>query len=222
MTTIRLVLADDNMVVRLGIAQILATEPDLDLVGEAANGQEVLELVRIHRPDVVLLDVRMPGSGGLDVIARIATMARVLMLTQSEDRGHVGAALRDGARGYLVYGSFDAAALAAAVRTVVAGGTVLSDGILAHVMGDGAAAPPVPPTLCPPRFGLSVREHEVMDLVAAGHNNSDIANRLFLSYKTIKNHLNRIFPKLGVTTRSEAISLWLGARPSALPPVRQP
>lgn len=218
MTALRLVLADDNMVVRLGISQILATEPELDLVGEAADGQEALDLVRAQRPDVVLLDVRMPGRGGLDVVAEIATMSRVLMLTQSEDREHVDVALRDGARGYLVYGSFDAAALAAAVRTVVAGGTVLSDGVLAHVMGDSGPARPTAGGQL--RLGLSAREHEIMELVAAGHNNSDIASRLFLSYKTVKNHLNRIFPKLGVTTRSEAISLWLGARPPVLPPVR--
>jgi len=217
---LRVVLADDNMVVRLGLAQILATEPTLELVGEAANGQEAVELVRQHQPDVVLLDVRMPVRGGLDVVAEIAATAQVLMLTQSEDRAHVEAALRGGARGYLVYGAFDAAALAAAVRTVVAGGTVLSGEVFPHVLGPAAATPspadrPSPTAMsgAPERAGLSAREREIMDLVASGYNNSDIAGRLYLSYKTVKNHLNRIFPKLGVTTRSEAIALWLGARP---------
>lgn len=212
----RVLLADDNMVVRLGIAQILATEPDLELVGEAVNGDEAVTLATTHAPDVVLLDVRMPGRGGLEVVAELAQLSRVLMLTQSEDRADVDAALRCGARGYLVYGTFDAAALAAAVRTVIAGGTVLSDQVLAHVMsGSSDVAPssrhPDPAV----RNDLSAREAEIMDLVASGLNNSDIATQLFLSYKTVKNHLNRIFPKLGVTTRSEAIALWLGNRPPA-------
>ena len=143
------------------------------------------------------------------------------MLTQSEDRDHVSVALQAGARGYLVYGTFDAAQLAAAVRTVMAGGSVLSDDVLAYVLtGQASAAPdPRPETAVATdtHHGLSVREREIMDLVAAGHNNSDIAERLFLSYKTVKNHLNRIFPKLGVSTRSEAIALWLGARPPTMP-----
>jgi DNA-binding NarL/FixJ family response regulator len=203
---VRVVLADDNMVVRLGLAQILATEPGLDVVGQAANGDEALALVEAHAPHVVLLDVQMPVRGGLDVVGAIAATSRVLMLTQSEDAAHVDAALRGGARGYLVYGSFDAAELAAAVRTVAAGGSVLSGELLQSVLAPAPAAHPGVGT------ALSARERELMDLVAAGLSNNEIAAQLYLSYKTVKNHLNRIFPKLGVASRGEAIAVWLGNR----------
>lgn len=219
---LRVLIADDNVVVRLGLVQILETEPLLTLVGQATNGDEALALAQAERPDVVLLDVRMPVRGGLDVVGEIAAITKVLMLTQSEDSDHVQRALGDGASGYLVYGTFDASSLSAAVRTVAAGGTVLSNEVLPHMLNGARAASadlgPEPAlsarTSVQERCGLSARECEVMDLVAAGCSNAEIASRLFLTYKTVKNHLNRIFPKLGVTSRSEAIVLWLGARPS--------
>lgn len=215
--TVRLLLADDNPIVRFGLAQILAGEPDVEVVGEAENGASALELTERLRPDVVLLDVRMPVLGGLDVLDDLVALAGVLMLSQVEEPATVVDTVRRGAKGYLVYGAFGAEALVHAVRTVARGGTVYSPGLVAALSGASAAPHPVSePASDQPAWALtllSARECEVMVLVSRGVSNQDIAARLFLSYKTVKNHLNRIFSKLGVATRSEAIALWVGTVP---------
>jgi DNA-binding NarL/FixJ family response regulator len=209
---LRLVVADDNPVVRAGMSNLLATVPGLDVVGTAADGREALELVERLRPDLALLDVRMPQIDGIAVAQAIASTVPVLMLTHSDEPEVIAAALAAGARGYVVHSEFDVDEIVSAVRTVAAGGVHLSPaagGILA-----AAAARSIGPALATvtgsaQTWGLSAREQEVMDLIAEGKSNGQIAKECYLSEKTVKNHVNRIFAKLMVTSRAEAVSRWL-------------
>lgn len=198
---------DDSEVMRRGIRSLVETDDDLDIVAEAGDGEEALAKVRQTRPDVVLLDVRMPTRDGISVVREISEISRVLMLTFSDDSDVILGALEEGAVGYLVHGTFDAAGLGAMVRAAAEGTGSLSGPALAALRrGRSASAAPSPRE----RFDLSHRQAEVMDLVAAGKANGAIAKELFLSEKTVKNHINQIFAKLGVTTRAEAIVAWLG------------
>ncbi len=211
---LRLVIADDNPVVRAGMANLLDTVPGLDVVGSAADGREALVLVERLQPDLALLDVRMPQLDGIAVTQAIAATVPVLMLTHSDEPEVIAAALAAGARGYVVHSEFDVDEIVSAVRTVAAGGVHLSPAagsILAEAAahrvaaGGGRSSDAV---LADP-WGLSTREHEVMDLIAQGLTNTQIARECFLSEKTVKNHVNRIFAKLLVTSRAEAVSKWL-------------
>ncbi|HET8615215.1 MAG TPA: response regulator transcription factor [Actinomycetales bacterium] len=212
---LRVVVADDNPIVRMGLVQLLGASGRIDVVGEASTGQQALEAVEQHRPDVLLLDVRMPGGDGLDVLPEVAAQTRVLMLTQTDDDDTIVDALRRGAVGYLVYGQFDPTSLAVAVLGAARGEAALSPVAGRAVQRSLMRPVPVEPLADDPArhvpwAQLSEREVEVMTLVAAGLTNTEIATRLFLSVKTVKNHLNRIFPKLMVTTRSQAIARWVG------------
>lgn len=204
---IRVLVTDDNAVVRGGLVAVLSTVPDIEVVGEAATGQEAVERTQVLTPDVVLLDVRMPVLDGVAAASTIAKRAAVLMLTYSDESDIVVAALRAGASGYLLHGSFEPAGLADAIRTVHAGGTVLSDTASASVV---AAIRDAPTTPQGSEHGLTEREREVMELVARGRNNTDIARTLYISGKTVKNHINHIYAKLGVTDRTAAVAAWLG------------
>ncbi|GAB3676922.1 response regulator transcription factor [Angustibacter aerolatus] len=210
---LRLVLADDNPVVRTGMANLLATIDGLDVVGVARDGREAIELVEQLHPDLALLDVRMPQVDGIAAAQHIAATVPVLMLTHSDEPEVIAAALAAGARGFVVHSEFAIDELVAAVRTVAAGGVHLSPsagailaGAAALSMAGGNASAATGPAQT---WGLSVREQEVMDLIAEGLTNSQVASRCYLSEKTVKNHVNRIFAKLGVTSRAEAVSLWL-------------
>jgi DNA-binding NarL/FixJ family response regulator len=223
---LRVLLADDNPLVRLGLSNLLETCPEIAVVGVASNGREAVELATRALPDVVLLDVRMPEVDGIAAAAALSPRTAVLMLTHSDSPDVVSAALRAGARGYVVHTEIEVEELIVAIRTVARGGTYLSptagsavtDYILAGGAGQGAGPPggdgrppPGGPAL-PPVAGahdLSPREVEVMGLVAQGLTNRQIAAQYFLSEKTVKNHINRIFAKLAVASRAEAVSLWL-------------
>jgi DNA-binding NarL/FixJ family response regulator len=157
----------------------------------------------------VLLDVRMPRRDGISVAAELAGRMRVLMLTFSDEPATIRDALRAGAIGYLVHGQFDADDLVGAVVGAAAGTGVLSPPAMAVLRETMATPPPVDDRRDRASFGLTEREQEIMDLVAAGLRNGEIARRCFVAEKTVKNHLNRIFAKLGVDGRSEAIVLWL-------------
>ncbi len=221
--SLRVVVVDDNPVVRMGLVQLLEAAGTIDVVAEAGDGQQALEQVTRHRPDVVLLDVRMPGVSGLDVLATLAALTRVLMLTQTEDDETIVTALRAGAVGYLVYGQFDPSSLASSVAAAARGESVLS-AVAGRAVQRSLVAPERPAVTAAEaaRYGLSEREVEVMALVSAGLTNPEIAARLFLSVKTVKNHLNRIFAKMTVTTRAQAIARWVGTEDPSTSPAGRP
>ncbi|WP_030339334.1 response regulator transcription factor [Streptomyces californicus] len=270
---LRVVVADDNPVVRAGLGVLLSGRADIQVVAEAADGREAYEKTLRHRPDVVLLDVRMPGVDGISALPHLAGIAPVLMLTYSRESEIVHESLRLGAGGYLVHGEFTADQLVQAVRDTKDGRAhftaTAADALLAHMRqgvvperaplpeGVGSAltaptAPPAAPEAPAPASGstrqrsrqhaeslshlqpavgqssqsgglsnapnrqhyrLSSREVEVMDLIASGMSNQQIAATCFISEKTVKNHINRIFTKLHSATRSEAIAHWLGTAP---------
>ncbi|WP_434595712.1 response regulator transcription factor [Streptomyces sp. A5-4] len=285
---LRIVIVDDNPVVRAGLTALLGGRDDIEVVAEATDGSQALAVAQRHRPDIVLLDVRMPGVDGLSVLPYLVGVAPVMMLTYSRESEVVREALRLGAGGYLVHGEFTADQLVGAVRDIRAGRahftTSVQDALLAHVRGGclqeearplpgglgtvyatgvpyagtgyapgvnatahpGGAhdsgprvsnswrhrekpshvqsnvgqsstersraqqAPPAPQSHNRRNHGLSSREVEVMDLIATGMSNQQIAATCFISEKTVKNHINRIFAKLHSTCRSEAIAAWGG------------
>ncbi|MFI1868178.1 response regulator [Streptomyces jumonjinensis] len=291
---LRVVVADDNPVVRAGLTALLQGRPDLDVVAEAVDGRQAYEAVLRHRPDVVLLDVRMPEVDGISALPRLVRLAPVLMTTYSRESEVVHEALRLGAGGYLVHGEFTAEQLVSAVHDIRAGRPAFSHSaaaaLSAGVLGGPAARPPVRPAGSPPeapgavpdppgylpasqneispadRTGwravsqarptsqsmhdahagvefrefaqqpslteanvghsslrpdaatgprgviteLSRREAEVMELIASGLTNQQIAASCFISLKTVKNHINRIFAKLNAASRGEAIAIWHG------------
>ncbi|QNN54160.1 response regulator [Nocardioides mesophilus] len=226
---VRVLLADDNAVLRMGMASLLASDPRITLVAEAENGLRAVELAEEHRPDVVVLDVRMPEMDGVAAAARMPSGTRILMLTYSEEPEVITTAMASGAHGYLVHGAHSPEEILDAVMSAARGMSVFGPAASAVLLDParraavppgsgpalpGAAAPPTGPgspaaALRARRYGLTPREVEILDLMAEGRGNRDIAKDCFLAEKTVKNHINRIFTKLGVTTRGEAISLWL-------------
>jgi len=283
---LKVVVADDNPVVRAGLTALLSGRADITVVGEAADGRQAYEVALQHHPDVVLLDVRMPGVDGISALPYLVQIAPVVMLTYSRESEIVQEALRRGAGGYLVHGEFTADQLVAAVRDIKEGrahftptaagallaqlrqeqspvGAPLPEGLgradaTAYentVPAPSYAHPEVPtrtgnldpsgiptPTISSEnlsqmqpdvgqsssgwmsgrpvapdrsRFQLSTREAEIMDLIASGMNNQQIAATCFISEKTVKNHINRIFAKLHSTSRSEAAAKWLGTAPGS-------
>lgn len=203
MAPIRVVLVDDHPVVRSGLRALLESLPDFEVVGEATDGEAGVREVVLTKPDVVLMDIRMPGIDGLEATRRIresASDVAVLVLTMFDDDDTVFGAMRAGAQGYLLKGA-DQAEIDRAIRAVVAGEAIFSPGVAQRVLGYFAAPPPV----AEPFPELTAREREVLDLMAAGHRNQAIADRLFLSPKTVANHISSIFVKLAVADRSAAI-----------------
>jgi DNA-binding NarL/FixJ family response regulator len=293
---LRVVVADDNPVVRAGLGVLLSGREDIEVVAEAVDGRQAYDMAVQHRPDVVLLDVRMPGVDGISALPHLVRVAPVMMLTYSRESEIVHEALRLGAGGYLVHGEFTADQLVQAVRDTKSGrahftataanallahmrqgtapqgqplpeglGTALTTGVPsprpgydgpsagvaqqdgAHAHGSGPEmVPPAPqpartaqglshlqpvvaqsslngtPGRAPNRqqYGLSSREVEVMELIASGMSNQQIAATCFISEKTVKNHINRIFTKLHSGSRSEAIARWLGTAPTGGPGAR--
>jgi DNA-binding NarL/FixJ family response regulator len=230
--SLRVLVADDNPVVRAGLTALLDAQPDIRVVAEAPDGDEALTLAAHHHPDVILLDARMPGTDGLTALPELARLAPVLMVTYSTEPEVITEAAHRGATGYLIHGDFTTTELIEAVRATAARDTPPPPPVQSSSL-----PPPRPyefPSHLQPRmaqsskarfaratafgrrppghrdFGLSSREVEVMDLIASGMNNRQIAAACFISEKTVKNHINRIFAKLHSASRSEAIAHWLG------------
>jgi DNA-binding NarL/FixJ family response regulator len=211
---VRVVVADDNFVVRRGLASLVESGGHV-VAGEACDGDEAVMLADRLRPHVVLLDVAMPGTDGLSVLPKLVSMARVLMVTDTDARHVVDQALRAGATGYLVYGQFTPVELLDAVAATAAGRARLSPSAVDALVESLRTSQLRRAEPVAGNHGLSQREAEIMEHVVRGRGNAQIASTLFLSEKTIKNHINHINAKLGTRTRAEAIALWLGlASPS--------
>lgn len=203
MEPIRVLIAEDDALVREGTRQILEREEDLEVIGEAADGKEAIELIGSLRPDVAIVDIGMPGLSGVDVTRRSKTDypdIPILVLTVHDDDAYVYAILQAGAAGYLlkdVHGS----ELVQAIRSVRAGEPVLHPAITRKILSrfQQAAAP------APDRSGLTEREEDVLRLAARGLSNKEIASELGLSARTIQVHLGRVFKKLHVASRTEAV-----------------
>lgn len=214
---IRVMVVDDNPVVRSGLVALLEISDDIEVIAEAGDGGRAVELAGHLAPDLVLLDVRMPLVDGVEAVGLLSPATKVLMLTYTEDPDVIRAAIKGGATGYLVHGAFTAEELEAAVRGAVAGTVNPLSPVAVSAVLDAVKSAPDPsevsahdPVLLRAKLGLSAREADVMERVAQGKTNGDIAKELFLSEKTVKNHVNRIYAKLGVENRAAAIALWLG------------
>lgn len=218
---IRVVIADDNQVLRMGLVSYLALCEDIEVAGEAADGKTALEEVKRHRPDVLILDVRMPQLDGLGVLEHLDGDVPVLMLTNSEDPAVIQGALRRGASGYLVYPHAEVTEIDEAVRKVARGDLVLGSQAAQHLVSVMPEDEDDGPLSAAQRglvrkYDLSDREVEVLDLVARGRSNSEIGKALFISDKTVKNHLYRISTKLGASSRIEVMGIWRGDREAQL------
>jgi len=201
---IRVLVADDHPAFRAGLQLMLADAGDLEVVGLAENGDQAVELAEPLRPDVVVMDLRMPGLDGIGATRRLLELdpaVGVVVLTMFEDDDSVFAAMRAGARGYLLKGA-EQDEILRAIRAVAAGEVLLGQSIARRVIehfssGDGSARAAFP--------ALTERERQVLDLIAAGKGNAVIAHELVLSLKTIRNHVSNIFTKLQVADRAAAI-----------------
>jgi len=207
--TVRVVIADDQGMVRSGFTTLLNSEPDIEVIGEAVNGQEAIARAAQLRPDVILMDVRMPVLDGLQATREITAMPgapKVLILTTFDLDDYVYQALRWGASGFLLKDA-SAQELADAVRIVAAGDALLSPGVTRRLIAEfarmGAPRGPSRDSL----DGLTERECEVLALVARGLSNAEIARRLVVAEQTIKTHVSRILMKLGLRDRTQAVVL---------------
>ena len=202
MRPIRLLVADDHPVVRDGLRAMLATQPDMELVGEAATGTEAVELARALRPDVVLMDLQMPKLDGPAAIATLRQQApevRVLVLTTFGTDADITRAVDAGATGYLLKDA-PREQLFSAIRAAARGESVLSPSVATRVLGRMRA---------PAEEALSPRELEILGAVARGLSNKDIGRQLYVSEATVKTHLLRVFSKLGVDDRTAAVTVAL-------------
>ena len=202
--TIRVLLADDHPVVRRGLAALLGTLPDFEVVGEAVDGEEAIREAQLTRPDVVLMDVRMPGTDGVAATRRLRETvpdAAVLVLTMYDDDATVFTAMQAGARGYLLKGA-EQDEIADAIRAVVRGQAIFGPGIASRLL-DHFANPPTPAE--DPFPELTPREREILELLAGGRRTAEIAGTLHLSPKTVSNNLTTIFAKLEVADRTAAV-----------------
>lgn len=211
---IRVLLADDHTLFRRGLASLLAEQPDLEVVGEAASGEEAIERARELMPDVVLMDVRMPGLGGLEATRRLKDempYVKILILTVSEDEEDLFAAMKSGAQGYLLK-NIDPDDLVTAIRQAERGEAPLAPSMAAKILREFSGTAPRPgPTLTP-------RERQVLELVARGDANKEIARHLQISENTVKNHLRNILEKLHLQNRVQAVMYALREGLIAPPP----
>jgi DNA-binding NarL/FixJ family response regulator len=202
--TIRIVVADDHGIVREGLGALLAARPGFDLVGTASTGAEAVRAAVTLRPDVLVMDIQMPGTGGIEAtreISRVAPDVAVLMLTMFDDDESIFAAMRAGARGYVLKGAAPDNVIRA-IAAVAAGEAIFGPGVAKRAL-DYMSGPRRDATVAFPE--LTAREREVLDLIAAGLGNAAIATRLGLATNTIGNHVTSIFAKLQVASRAEAI-----------------
>jgi DNA-binding NarL/FixJ family response regulator len=206
--TVRVLLVDDQPLVRSGLRVLMADHPDLEVVGEAATGAEALRLVGEVSPDVVVMDVRMPGMDGIEATRRItagSAMTRVLVLTTFDEDDYLYGALRAGASGFVVK---DMALddILAAIRVVAAGDALIAPSATRRLIAGFAERPAAAPERSPrPIAGLTQREREVLALVGRGRSNTEIAEDLFITVATAKSHVSRLLTKLGARDRVQLV-----------------
>ncbi|PTX97792.1 response regulator transcription factor [Opitutus sp. ER46] len=208
MKKLRILLVDDQSLFREALRTLLCLQPDFEVVAEAENGERALALAQAHRPDVVLMDLRMPVLGGVEATRRLlATMptARVVVLTTFEEDEEIFAAMRAGALGYLLK-ACSAERLCGAVRAAAQGTSVLEPSVAARLMAGLAPAAATRPAPAPVALPdpLSEREHDVLRLLAAGCSNKEIGARLNIAEGTVKNHMTNVLGKLGALDRTQA------------------
>lgn len=207
---IRLILADDHAVVRSGTRELLERYSDLDIVGEAADGEEAVRLTHELQPDVVVMDVRMPKMSGVEATRRIKEESpdvRVLVLTAHDDDEYVFALLQAGASGYLMK-TAEIDELVRAIRTVAAGQSMLAPTVAGKVVAQFTSGKPLPEGTSSTQNqydGLTERELGILKLVGKGLSNKQIGKEIFISDRTVQAHLSNIFSKLGVSSRTEAV-----------------
>lgn len=218
MDRIRVLVVDDNFVARRGLRSFLQAEADIAVVGEASTGRNAIDWIKDNPADVVLMDVRMPDTNGIEATSRILKMrpeTKILMLTVVDEQATLLRALLAGAKGYLVYGRFTPEELVKAIRVIAAGGSVaipplaqpLLENIESHLseVKDISEMESLEP--------LTAREKEILGLIAVGRGNREIAASLGIEEKTVKNHINNIYSKLQIKSRYEAISYMLRRSP---------
>jgi DNA-binding NarL/FixJ family response regulator len=209
---IRVVVADDQALVRSGFTMLLSGESDLEVVGEAANGAEAVALVASERPDVVLMDVRMPVMDGLEATRRISSDpslsdTKVVVLTTFDLDEYVHDALRAGASGFLLKDTLPSDLLQA-VRVVAAGDALISPKITRRLIAEFARRPePGNTTVSAALDSLTQREREVLETIARGHSNAEIAEQLYVSHATVKTHVSRLLMKLGARDLAQLVML---------------
>ena len=204
-STIRILVADDHTVFREGLLAVLGREPDMEVVGEAATGKEVLERATELMPDLILMDIQMPHVNGIEATRRILETnphVGVVVITMFEDDDSVFSAMRAGARGYVLKAA-EPAEIVKVVRAVAVGEAYFGSEIARRLMDFFSAPKPASPEEAFPE--LTAREVEILDLIAHGHSNAKIAARLFVSPNTVRNHISHIFGKLQVADRAHAI-----------------
>jgi DNA-binding NarL/FixJ family response regulator len=210
---LRIVIADDQAIVREGLVQLLGGLDEIEVAGAAADGEQALALVAEHHPDAILLDLHMPVLDGIGATRRLVAEhpeVAIVVLTTYVDDESVREALRAGARSYLTKDA-DRGDIAAALRAAVGGMSVFDPRVHATLLAATSAPAPsasaaAPPRVADPPDGLTQREVEILALIAGGLNNAEIAERLFLSNHTVKTHINRIFAKTGSRDRVAAIA----------------
>ena len=211
----RVLIVDDHPVFRDGLAGLLATLPDVEIAGTAGTAEEALAVLQDSAPDIVLMDINLPGASGVEAtrgVLAAAPATAVLVVSMVDDDDSVFAALAAGARGYVLKGA-SADEITAALRTVAAGGAVFGAGIASRLLAQAPAHPagPAPPSR---QDDLTAREREVLDLLADGASNRQIARSLGVSLKTVQNHVSRILDKLQAADRTQAALRARGIPPS--------
>jgi DNA-binding NarL/FixJ family response regulator len=209
-------IADDHAMFRDGLRALLRSMPEVEYVGEATDGAEAVRMAGSAQPEVIVMDIRMPGLDGIEATRRIlqeSPTTRVLMVTMLDDDGSVFAAMRAGARGYVLKGA-EHAEIVRAIRAVAEGEAIFSPAIAGRMTEYFAGLRPAVPELVP---GLTAREGEILELLTAGLRNAEIAQRLFLSTKTVRNNVSNIMAKLQVADRTQAVVRVLEQRSASRP-----
>ena len=201
----KIMVVDDNAIVRAGLRAVLARVDSVTDVVEAEDAFAALEIAAAESPEIVLLDISMPGRSGLDVLPELVDRMSVIMLTSLKDPALIRRAIDAGARGYLVHGQLGVNEVAGAIETCRHGGLVLGREAAEVMLHPSRGDRPNPL-----REHLTDREAEILDLAAGGLSNAEIASQLFLSERTVKNYLNAAYHKIDVHNRAEAVSAWLG------------